>query len=167
MLGDYCNVPTPYLADRIALILAQQPTSFRLSVYQLSEVFDSPELIASLASFSETQQSEVNSYENRTPRISRSFKKSPHETDLLQSVLLLQILAAADYYTTNRTLMEQVPPVFVDIILDPFLMNVFPRSLVPTGIYLIVVAISSWHLAKYIAKWLHMVGRMDEQKKDV
>jgi hypothetical protein len=80
---------------------------------------------------------------------------------------LLQILAAADYYTTNRTLMEHVQPVFVDIILDPYLLNVLPRSLVPTGVYLVVVAISSWILAKYIAKWLHMVGRTEEQKKDV
>jgi len=80
---------------------------------------------------------------------------------------LLQILAAADYYTTNRTLMEHVPPVFVDIILDPYLLNVLPQSLVPTGVYLIVVAISSWYLAKFIARWLHMVARIDEQKKDV
>lgn len=63
--------------------------------------------------------------------------------------------------------MEHVQPVFVDIILDPYLLNVLPRSLVPTGVYLVVVAISSWILAKYIAKWLHMVGRTEEQKKDV
>jgi hypothetical protein len=85
----------------------------------------------------------------------------------LQSVLLLQILAAADYYTTNRILMEHVPPVFVDIILDPYLLNVVPQSLVPTGVYLIVVAISSWYLAKFIARWLYMVAKTDEQKKDV
>jgi hypothetical protein len=85
----------------------------------------------------------------------------------LQSVLLLQILAAADYYTTNRILMEHVPPVFVDIILDPYLLNVLPQSLVPTGVYLIVVAISSWYLAKFIARWLYMVAKTDEQKKDV
>lgn len=63
--------------------------------------------------------------------------------------------------------MERVPPVFVDIILDPYLLNVLPRSLVPTGVYLIVVAISSWYLAKFIARWLQMVARTDEQKKDV
>jgi hypothetical protein len=63
--------------------------------------------------------------------------------------------------------MEHVPPVFVDIILDPYLLNVLPRSLVPTGVYLIVVAISSWYLAKFIARWLHMVARTDKQKKDV
>jgi len=130
-------------------------------------VFDSPELITSLAAYSETRQSEAKSYEDQTRSISRSFKKSGHGMDQLQSVLLLQILAAADYYTTNRTLMDHVPPVFVDIILDPFLLNVLPQSLVPTGIYLLIVAISSWYLAKYISKWLHMVGRMDEQKKEV
>jgi hypothetical protein len=63
--------------------------------------------------------------------------------------------------------MEHVPSVFVDLILDPYLMNVLPQSLVPTGVYLIIVAISSWFLANYIAKWLHTVARTDEQKKDL
>jgi len=63
--------------------------------------------------------------------------------------------------------MEHVPPVFVDIILDPYLLNVLPQSLVPTGVYLIVVAVSSWYLAKFIARWLYMVAKTDEQKKHV
>ncbi len=63
--------------------------------------------------------------------------------------------------------MEHVPPVFVDIILDRYLLNILPRSLVPTGVYLVLVGISSWFIAKYIAKWLHMVGKTDEQRKDV
>jgi hypothetical protein len=130
-------------------------------------VFDSPELITSLATYSETRQPEGESHEDNIPNISRSFKRLEHETDKLQSVLLLQILAAADYYTTNRTLMEHVPPVFVDIILDTYLLNVLPRSLVPTGVYLIVIAILSWFFAKYIARWLQIVARTDEQKKDV
>lgn len=36
--------------------------------------------------------------------------------------------------------MENVPPVAADIILDPFLANVFPRSLVPTAVWMVVVA---------------------------
>jgi hypothetical protein len=63
--------------------------------------------------------------------------------------------------------MENVPPVYVDIILDPYLLNVLPRSLVPTGIYLIIIAFLSWFLAIFIANWLHMVARTDKQKKDV
>jgi hypothetical protein len=62
--------------------------------------------------------------------------------------------------------MENVPPVLVDIILDPFILNVFPKSLVPTAGYIIVLAIGGWFLAKFIAKWLQMVARTDDRKKD-
>jgi hypothetical protein len=110
--------------------------------------------------------SENESVVNQTPRISKSFKMSSQGSETIQSVLLIQIYAAADYYTTNRTLMAQVPPVFVDIILDPYVVNIFPESLIPTGCYLIIVFIISWYLAKLIAKWLQMVARTDSSKKD-
>jgi hypothetical protein len=47
--------------------------------------------------------------------------------------------------------MEEVPPVYVDVILDPFIFNVLPRSLAPTVCYIVVVAIMSYFLAKWIA----------------
>ena len=62
--------------------------------------------------------------------------------------------------------MQQVPPVLVDIILDPYLLNIFPKSLIPTAGYLVIVSIASWYLAKYIARWLQMVAVTDEQKKN-
>jgi hypothetical protein len=62
--------------------------------------------------------------------------------------------------------MKHVPPVLVDIILDPYLFNLFPKSLVPTAGYLLMVTIISWYLAMYVAKWLQMVARADEQKKN-
>lgn len=116
--------------------------------------------------YSQTRQSQLELSESQRPSISGKSKKSEYGSDQVQSVILLQIFAAADYYTTNRTLMEHVQPVLVDIILDPYLLNVLPRTLGPTGVYLIILAILSWFLAKYIAKWLHMVARMDNQKKD-
>jgi hypothetical protein len=70
------------------------------------------------------------------------------------SVLFLQILAAADYFTTNQTLMNEVPPVLVDIILDPYIFNVLPRSLVPTVGYVVLVAVLSWFLARSISTWI-------------
>lgn len=122
--------------------------------------------MTSLATYSQTRQSQTESFEYLIPSISRNFKTSEYGSDHLQSVLLLQILATADYYTTNRTLMDHVPPVFVDIILDPYILNIFPRSLVSTGVHLSIVAISSWFLAKYIAKWLQMIAGMGDQKKN-
>lgn len=51
----------------------------------------------------------------------------------------------------NKTLMKDVPPVHVDIILDPFVFGLLPRSLLPTVGYVIVVAIASWFIARYIS----------------
>lgn len=70
---------------------------------------------------------------------------SPSPSD---SVLFLRIHAAADYFTLNTSLMENVPPVLVDVILDPYLLNVFPRSLVPTAGWIAVVAGFAWVVAR-------------------
>ncbi len=80
-------------------------------------------------------------------------------------MLFLQILATADYFSANRTLMEHVPPVYVDIILDPYLFGVLPRSLAPTAGYVVVVAVMSWHAARWIGAWLRTTtsgGKKDQ-----
>lgn len=67
------------------------------------------------------------------------------------SVLFLRVRAAADYYSNDKALMENVPPVAVDLILDPFLWNVFPRSLVPTAGWILVVAAVAFVIARWVA----------------
>jgi hypothetical protein len=57
--------------------------------------------------------------------------------------------------------MKDVPPVDVDIILDPFVQNVLPRSLVPTVGYTIVVAAVSFFVAKFVLRFLQAVIRGD------
>ena len=52
----------------------------------------------------------------------------------------------------NQTLMLTVPPVLVDVILDEYLLNIFPRSLVPTAIYVAIVAVIAWFLSEIIWK---------------
>ena len=79
-----------------------------------------------------------------------SKKHDPTGQQASESVLFLRILAAADYYTLNKELMENVPPVVVDLILDPFLGNVFPRSLVPTACWGVVIGIVAVVLAKWV-----------------
>ncbi|EPE36269.1 hypothetical protein GLAREA_05607 [Glarea lozoyensis ATCC 20868] len=132
---------------------ATQPTSFRLETYDLPQVFETPELITSLAQYSEARQQDPEDSQAEASGISRrsSFRRG---SDDLSSTLFLQIFAAADYYTTNKTLMKDVPPVYVDIILDPFIFNVLPRSLLPTVAYIILLAIGSWYISAYISKWL-------------
>jgi hypothetical protein len=68
--------------------------------------------------------------------------------------LFLQIHAAADYFSLNKTLMEVVPPVAVDIILDPYILNVFPKSLLPTAGYILTIAVGAWLLSAWIFKAL-------------
>jgi len=77
------------------------------------------------------------------------------------SVLFLRIFAAADYFTPNKTLMENVPLVHVDIILDPFVLNVLPRSLLPTAAFMVLVAFVSWFLGNRVAAWLQSIAQDD------
>lgn len=94
----------------------------------------------------------------------------------LSSVLFLRIDAAADYFTTDRELMLRPEPVLADVILDPFVLNVLPRTLVPTVGYVVLVAAASWVLAsRVLMPWVrglmveddgqHDAGREGEQKK--
>lgn len=45
--------------------------------------------------------------------------------------------------------MRNPPPVLVDIILDPFLLNILPRSLLPTVGYIVVVTAAAYFAARY------------------
>ncbi|TVY23175.1 hypothetical protein LHYA1_G007792 [Lachnellula hyalina] len=147
---------------------ATQPTSFRLETYDLPTVFENPELITSLAQYSEGRQSEPTQIADEKPSISRKPTAERDANDL-SSTLFLQVFAAADYYTTNKTIMNNVPPVFVDIILDPFIFNVFPRSLLPTAAYIVLLAIGGWYLSKYVGSWFENLAKQDanEEKKKI
>ncbi|ROV97076.1 hypothetical protein VMCG_07495 [Cytospora schulzeri] len=131
--------------------LATQPTEFHLETYPLPTVFDTPELITSLYNYSMTrQQSSSSSSSPSSPSSS-----SPTPKDRQSSILFLRIDAAADYFTTNQTLMKHPDPVAVDIILDPFVLNVLPRTLVPTVGYVVLVAALSWVLStRLVMPWV-------------
>jgi hypothetical protein len=83
---------------------------------------------------------------------------------MTDSVLFLRVRAAADYFSANEALMRDVPPVAVDLILDPFLWNVFPRSLVPTAAWIGVVAVVALVVARWVAGELGRV--VDDAKKE-
>lgn len=85
------------------LIMSQSPTDFWLNTFPITQVFDTPNLISSVASYSEQQ-----------PEQSKQLDKRG-ATGGAESVLFLRVQAAASYYSTNRTLMEHPQPVDVDI----------------------------------------------------
>ncbi|KAL5121476.1 hypothetical protein ACEQ8H_000548 [Pleosporales sp. CAS-2024a] len=124
---------------------ATQPTDFWLDTFTIHHVLDTPELISSLAQYSQERQASDDT---------RPANYTPEGASHVQSLLLLRIQAAASYYSTNRTLMLHPESVHVDIILDPFLLNILPQSLGPFAIYFTVVATGAWFLSGYIYRWL-------------
>jgi hypothetical protein len=166
MLGCYCKHKSQF-AQEAQLIYLQQPTSFRLNTYELPTVFETSELITSLAKYSESRQSKPMDSEGQKSSISTANVTSKPTFQDVSSILFLHILAAADYFTINQTVMEQVPPVFVDIILDPYIFNVFPRSLIPTASYIVIIAVGGWFLSKCISKLVLIIekGELKSDKK--
>lgn len=138
-----------------------------METYELSKVFDTPALITSLATYAESRQLPPDQLGTEQPDVHSSTMRKSGSTAEELSLLLLHVQSAASYYTTNKTLMHDPPPVLVDLILDPFLFNVLPRSLLPTAAYIVILAIGSWFLSQVIATWLHRLGRDGEQKKNV
>ncbi|KAF3765455.1 hypothetical protein M406DRAFT_242463, partial [Cryphonectria parasitica EP155] len=122
---------------------AIQPTAFHLETHELPHVFDTPTLITSLYNYSMSRQFPLNAGNPQAD----THSYHPSTSSSSSSVLFLRVSAAADYFTLNQTLMKTPEPVLADLILDPFVYNVLPRSLVPTVVYVVFVAAGSWVLA--------------------
>lgn len=164
---------TQYMLDFswISLYSAlQQPTAFSLHTLTLKDVFDEPALIGSLSAYAYARHEEIDDSEHQK-LVARRATPSPASASSAEtkiSLLFLRIFAAADYYALDEKLMESVPPVFVDIILDPYIFNVFPTSLLPTAAYILVVAVASWFLSGYIWQLMRKlaVPSKDDAKQD-
>lgn len=147
--------------------LATQPTAFWMHTYSLSSVFETPQLITSLSSYSYTRHAQLDPEAIEGLQRRRYAHMEHKET----SLLILQIQAAADYFSLNTTLMEHVPPVHVDLILDPYVFNVLPQSLGPTAIYIAIVATLAWFLSSWAYRRLtgyvvmHQHDHVKQEKK--
>ncbi|KAF5019993.1 hypothetical protein F66182_7981 [Fusarium sp. NRRL 66182] len=129
---------------------ATQPTGFVLDVYELDTLWATPELVQSLAGYANSRQDQEAELHEESPREGVGERKA--------SLLLLQIKASADYFTDDAALMKDPPPVLVDLILDPYLFNVVPRSLVPTAGYIALVSVVAWFVARSIASRLQTIA---------
>ncbi|CAF3549292.1 unnamed protein product [Fusarium graminearum] len=140
---------------------AIQPTGFVLDVFELDTVWETPELIQSLAGYAFSRQDDGTELHEELPQ--------PGEKERKASLLLLQIKASADYFTDDEALMKDPPAVLVDLILDPYLFNIVPRSLVPTAGYIVVLAVVSWFIARSVASRLQAIAitadSSDKKKK--
>ncbi|PHH69804.1 hypothetical protein CDD80_6475 [Ophiocordyceps camponoti-rufipedis] len=127
---------------------AVEPTSFALDVHHLDHVWHIPELNQSLTEFASSKRAVKDT-------IVLSHQQLPERKT---SALLLHVRAAADYFTDDHQLMKHPPPVLVDLILDPYLYNIVPQSLVPIAGYLVLVGVVTWFLARWIASSLESVA---------
>ncbi|OAX84024.1 hypothetical protein ACJ72_01600 [Emergomyces africanus] len=156
--------------------LATQPTSFTLTTHTVSDILGSPALISSLTAFSTShlptllgqfhQDHQQKHYQQKAddqrqsnspsfvvpPKLSRSIARDANN-QASTSALFLQVHAAAEYFTLDRGLMENVPPVHADIILDPYILNIFPKSLLPTALYILILAGVAW-----VISWIVWTG---------
>jgi hypothetical protein len=128
---------------------AIQPTNFWIDVFEANEIIKDQQLLDHVTRFSL----------GRTDTPTQQATKNKSQSGLL----FLRLVAAADFFTTNKTSMRHPPPVDVDIILDPYLANIFPRSLLPTAGYIIILAICSWYISG--AVWT-LLGRPGGETKE-
>ncbi|KAK1254374.1 hypothetical protein MKX08_008369 [Trichoderma sp. CBMAI-0020] len=136
---------------------ALQPTAFTLDTYTLSTIFSTPSLLQSLTQHATTStQQQTIDEETETHQQKSSNYSLTTAND--SSILLLRVLAAADYFSHHSSLMKDPPPVLVDLILDPYLYNVLPQSLVPTVGYVVVISIVSWFVARWVSNALVSVA---------
>ncbi|KAF2156097.1 hypothetical protein K461DRAFT_291050 [Myriangium duriaei CBS 260.36] len=124
---------------------ATQPTTWDLEVYTLSEAFDTPALIQDLARFANEHAHLQDSPDYAEQD---AFIQSP------QSLLFLRTWAAADYFTLKKEMMRSPPVVHIDLILDPYLLNAVPRSLLATAGYILCVALVGWTVSSRVWTWL-------------
>ena len=104
----------------------------------MTDVFDSPALLQDLSIYAEERQSSL---------LGEDLTGSSEPTAVKQSALFLRIQSVASFYTTNKELSRPVTNHFT--VLDPYLLNVFPQSLLPTAAYIILLAVASWFLSGF------------------
>ena len=160
----------------------QQPTAFELSLHTPIAIAKSEHLSDSLNTYSVS----------RTISLTKSMSGQQQLVTSQPEGLFLRITANADYFTTDPVLSNEGLLVDVEIsvliihlfvqcrqsnccciVLDPYLLNVLPRSLLPTAAYILVVALAAWYLSDWIWGTLEGFARgldpraLGEKKKKV
>jgi len=128
---------------------ATQPTEFEISSHTVDEVLATPALLAELSEYTKRRA--------RQPSLTDRLH-APSTREGKASSLFVKVRCAADYYTVERGLMEEPPPVLVDLILDPYALNVVPESLLPVIGYITILVFVAWFVSQWIWRWLDKVS---------
>ncbi|PUU73726.1 hypothetical protein B9Z19DRAFT_1094467 [Tuber borchii] len=133
---------------------ATSPTDLTLNIYTASQLLDKPSLLANMTAYATHQlpPSPVNklSCPSAAPR----------------SVLYLNIRAKAGYYTHEKHRMETPDPVRVEIVLDPFILNALPESLLPIAVTIILTALSAFWLSGRVYNILRNIASLKQSRYD-
>ncbi|KAL1848053.1 hypothetical protein Plec18167_008748 [Paecilomyces lecythidis] len=156
------------------LATTKQPTAFRLETYTLPAILeDDPALLSAITAFSASRLASVEAIKPSSQDDTLASFDAAHHTPPSasspaprDSVLFLRVYAAADYFTLDQDLMRSPRPVPVDLILDPYLLNVFPRSLVPTAGWIVVVAGLAWVVGGFAVRLVQGVAREAEKNEE-
>ena len=132
----------------------QQPTAFWLYTHTVDLTFATPDLLTGLSNYSYARHAQLTADDQQKLQLREANRDSK------STFIFLQVFAAAEYFSLNQTLMDVVPPVAVDVILDPYIFNVFPKSLLPTGLYLVVIAAGAWFLSAWISRLMMAQSRV-------
>lgn len=130
----------------------QQPTSFNIDAFTLPQVLeDEGGLFYSLSSHFKLRSDATE------PLAAHGL--GPSNT----SRMLLRVQSAADYFTHDAALMTSAPPVRVDIVLDPYVGNILPNSLLfviifATSLTLAVSAVVIWGWRSALPEGLRSKG---------
>lgn len=127
-----------------------------MTLHEVDAVFETPALLQSLYEYTKASQ---DSDAEQTRRVQ---KQPAEEKERTASVLLLQVHAAADYFSHHPELMDRPPPVLVDLILDPYLYNAVPSSLILTAAYILLVSVGMLFIAKRIANGLSTIAALED-----
>lgn len=98
----------------------------------------------------------------------------------------MRLSAKADYFSKDPTLAKNGLLVDIDIsgfrladhigksysdclraVLDPYILNVVPQSLVPTATYIILLAVFSWFLSNWTWSWLNSIAGEESERSKV
>ncbi|TGZ83030.1 hypothetical protein EX30DRAFT_146861 [Ascodesmis nigricans] len=136
---------------------ATQPTDFWMRIYTPEEIAAERGLVESVVRYVEDLE---------VVEDSRDEASGEEEKGRVASRLYLRAWAKAAYFSNDVERMEKPESVDVEIILDPFLLNVFPESLLWTARYIVAVAVFAWFCSGWVCRLLAgLVPDQDKEKK--
>lgn len=138
-----------------------------MDVFELDTVLHRPELMSSLVAYSNSIQVYEDSGQAHKSRGRRQplSSGSGEGVEPPVSMLFLRVLAAAQYFSDDPVRMASAEPLFVDLILDPYVLNVIPLSLVPAAVYITITAIMAFFVARQFRIWVREATSVPVQQE--